>query len=293
MRVEVPIRSIYEVQPLLYLGVDIFYGGVLAEGSVNNRDNNLLCQFSSFEELHESISIIHTQDKKFWMTLNSTQPEINSCKRQIERAIMCGVDAFIVSDIRLIEILQKEYNSYPVVLSVLAGIQNAEALRFYMSPNIIGYCFERNQTIKNMERIIKKTPRLKATAFVSGACRNTQRICKLHNMHPCFPLRNNVDGYAELICQGWDCQKEQSIYMGEEAMCSLCALQELKAAGISNLKIEGRDYPLEQKLRITKFIRCALDQLEVLSPMEYEKSCRTLFFEYNGFNCTDKNCFYG
>ena len=304
MQIEVPIRSISEATALLDAGGDIFYGGVVSkQHQVNNRDNSMLCQVGSFSELHDIIRLVHSRGKRFYLTLNSNDANLEECKTQIEQSILVGVDRFIVADLRLVEFINNNYSEEEVILSVLSGIQNAGALGFYLRDNVKGFCFERNVSPFNMERVITAYPILEATAFASGNCQNTQRICQMHNLQPLFPIHKNPSGYTNLICEGWyyeridtssQALKDSLCHKISSELCSLCALPILRKVGVRTLKIEGRELPISYKLKRIQMLKKTLNLLEKekRSNKENEALCQVIHLEYYGYPCNAHDCFY-
>lgn len=298
MKIEAPLRAFEEVQPLLEAGADIFYCGVLNNG-VNNRNSNMMHQFLSFEELKKAADVIHKSGKKILLTLNAINCDFDQCLKQVERVVADGsADGVIVADLELIKKLNQFVPTMPVVLSCLTCINNSRCLDVFRQENVMGYCFERNISINNMKEIIRKNADLKATAFVSGNCNNTQMICQLHNLKTKIPLFKQEGGFGELICENWYCNNRESILvdntkkMNTNNWCALCALRRLQDIGVYALKIEGRGLDIPYKLQKVRYYRKALDILDEAEDSKYESKCKELFFQEYHRECTTCDCFY-
>lgn len=298
MKIEAPLRAYEEVQPLLKAGADIFYCGVLDNG-VNNRNNNIMHQFMSFAELKKASDVIHENGKKMLLTLNAINCDFEHCIKQVEKAVDDGsIDGVIVADLGLIKTLNMLLPDIPVVLSCLTCINNNKCLDVYRQPNVKGFCFERNISIQNMQAIIGKNKNMKATAFVSGNCNNTQMICQLHNLKTKTPLFKQEGGFGELICENWYCynQADESVFnaeiMNTNNWCALCALYKLRDIGVYALKIEGRGLDLPYKLQKVRYYRQALDNLDRMEILKYEGECKELFFREYHRKCAIYDCFY-
>lgn len=299
MKIESPLRNLDEVIPLLEAGADIFYCGVIGDRNINNRNNSVLHQFYSFDELKEAISIIHKHKKEIYLTLNATDANLDKCMNQAKQAIDSGIDGIIAADLRFIKELNIRYPSTSVILSCLTGINNRHCLDFYSEPNVKGYCFERNISIENMRNIIHSHPELMAVAFVSGNCNNTQLICQLHNLPTYIPIHKHEGGYGEMICESWHLRKDSdedshiSCMLTKKNGCALCALFELKEAGISALKIEGRSLDLKYKLQKVSLYKEALECMDKAKDKEeYIRTCKLLYKREFGIYCTPYHCFY-
>lgn len=298
MKIETPLRTFEEVQPLLKAGADIFYCGVLDRG-VNNRNNNIMHQFISFDELKKASDVIHKNGKKILLTLNAINCDFEHCVKQVERAAASGsIDGVIVADLGLIRILNQLLSDMPVILSCLTSINNSKCMDAYRQPNVKGFCFERNISIQNMQAIISKNKDMKATAFVSGNCNNTQMICQLHNLKTKIPLYKQEGGFGELICENWHYynQNDESVVNAEKMntnnWCALCALYKLQDIGVHALKIEGRGLDLPYKLQKVRYYRKALDIMERAEMSKYESDCKELFFQTYHRECSIYDCFY-
>ncbi len=302
MYIETPLRAVNEVLPLVQAGADVFYCGVADSTSVNNRNNTILHQFESFSLLKEAVGSAHEYGKKVYLTLNSNRASIRDSLHHAGNALYAGVDGFIVTNIHLVDELMALNEKVPVYLSVLAGIYNSECLRFYLRPNIKGFCFERNISIQNMKEIISQFPHLKATAFVSGNCQNSQVICYIHNLTTKVPVNKHEGGFGEMICEGWctgnhfsnDGDKGKTINkIVSRDWCALCSLVLLKIAGVRVLKIEGRSLELPYKIRKVSMYREAIDNLELISDRkQYYDYCKSVYKKMNGFSCCNTDCYY-
>lgn len=298
MKIEAPLRAFEEVQPLLDAGADIFYCGVLDNG-VNNRNNNIMHQFMSFDELKKASDVIHKKGKRILLTLNAINCNYEHCIQQVEQGAADGsIDGVIVADLGLIRILNRLNPDMPVVLSCLTCINNSKSLDEYRYSNVKGFCFERNISMQNMRAIIDKNRDMKATAFISGNCNNTQMICQLHNLKTKIPLFKQEGGFGELICENWYCHNqvdESSVNaekMNTNNWCALCALYKLRDIGVYALKIEGRGLDLPYKLHKVRYYRQALNIIDSMDFSEYESVCKELFFSEYNRKCTISDCFY-
>ena len=298
MKIEAPLRAFEEVQPLLDAGADIFYCGVLDSG-VNNRNNNIMHQFVSFDELKKASDVIHKNGKKLLLTLNAINCDFEHCIKQVEQGVANGsIDGIIVADLGLIRILNRLFPNMPVILSCLTCINNSKCLDEYRYSNVKGFCFERNISIQNMHLIIDKNKDMKATAFVSGNCNNTQMICQLHNLKTKIPLFKQEGGFGELICENWYCHNkidESSVNvskMNTNNWCALCALYKLCDIGVYALKIEGRGLDLPYKLQKVRYYRQALNMINNMDFLKYKSACKEMFRNEYNRKCSKFDCFY-
>lgn len=298
MKIEAPLRSYQEVKPLLQAGADILYCGVIGDG-VNNRNNNILHQFSSISELKKAANLIHEEGKQIYLTLNSINSNNEQCLRQVEMVVDQVVDGLIVAELQLMKQICEKFPKFPIILSCLTGINNSKCLDVYCLQNVISYCFERNISLRNMEECMKKHSNLRATAFVSGNCNNTQLICQLHNLNTKIPIYKQEGGFGELICENWYYKNPKTNHQVAMEMlntnnwCALCALYRMQKMGIYALKIEGRGLDLEYKLQKVHYYKQALQMLnKVKGKKEFLEVCKTFFREEYHRKCDAYDCFY-
>lgn len=296
MLIEAPLRRKNEIEPLIEAGADIFYCGVMADQKINNRHNTILHQFHSMGELSDAIKLIHSYDKKVYLTLNSTNIDVNKALQEAAKAIECDIDGFIITDYILIREIRKTYKTISIYLSVLSNMFNSACIRPFYEIGINGFCFERNVMIGNMKLVNEKYPMLESTAFISGNCSYTQTLCKLHGSSTHSLIYMDEGGAGELVCEGWQCsQKSDESYvtnLNTPHWCGLCSLPLLQDAGVTNLKIEGRSIDTKYKIKKIRYIKAALDALNSYYGEEYIDYCKQRYKEEFGSPCRTRNCYY-
>lgn len=297
MYLEVPLRSVHEVEPLIKEGADIFYCGVLNKNksNINGRKNSLLYQFSNFKELESAIKIIHYYGKKIFLTLNGLKGDFSESIQQAYSALEINIDGFIITKPKIIGEVRIVDSNIPIILSVYAGIYNSQCLYFYKKYKINGFCFDRNISTINMKTMIEQFPELDTVAFVSGTCQYSF-LCNLHNMQTKIPLNmNSNEIIGEMICQGWKSKSNQDKVFVNKAncrnWCSLCGLYSLLEIGVKNLKIDGRSLDLDEKINQIRFQKMALNQIDI-PEKEYYLFCENYFKQVFGYECNHINCFY-
>ena len=192
------------------------------------------------------------------------------------------LDGFIVSDLGAAVLLKERFPQIPLHLSTQANCINAEAAKVYRSLGFERVVLGRETTLDEIRAIKDAAPELEIETFVHGA------MCIAYSGR-CFLSRYMTDrsanqGDCSHSCR-WDYrvqglelaleEKERPgeyypIYEGDgftsilssKDMCMIDYLQELKAAGIDSLKIEGRMKSIYYAAVTTRAYRKALDALE-------------------------------
>lgn len=298
MLIEAPLRKSIEVEPLVAAGADLFYAGVLSKEKINNRHNTILHQFPDFEDFSLAVKKAHYFGKRVFLTLNGTLINMQDCLGQVEKAVECGVNGFIITDLVLIDMIKKLDSASTIYLSVLVSAFNSQSIKFYLKEGVKGLCLPRNLSLENIEQILTHLPNLEVAVFASGNCSNTQTICRLHGMATKEPIYMNEGGFGELVCEGWYDNYCSSIdsklesYLDRKSWCPLCQLSQFKKAGVTNLKIEGRSIDTLDKIAIVKYIKSALNVMEQLTSDEYVAYCKELYKQRYGEECKQNNCYY-
>jgi putative protease len=298
MLIEAPLRKSIEVEPLIAAGADLFYAGVLSKEKINNRHNTILHQFPDFNDFGLAVKKTHYFGKRVFLTLNGTLISVQDCIEQVEKAVECGVDGFIITNLVMIDIIRKLDPTSTIYLSVLVSAFNSQSIKFYLKEGVKGLCLPRNLSLENIEQILSHLPKLEVAAFVSGNCSNTQSVCRLHGMATKEPIYMNEGGFGEFVCEGW-CDNYCSLidselksYLNRRKWCPLCQLSQLEKAGVTNLKIEGRSLDTLDKIAKVKHIKSALNAMKHLSSDEYVVYCKMLYRQRYGEECKQNNCYY-
>ncbi len=75
--------------------------------------------------------------------------------------------------------------------------------------------------------------------------------------------------------------------------CGVCALGMLRDAGVSVVKVQGRNYPTAKKLADVRFLRSALDALENLKGGDtFHERCRALYSDSYDRPCSLAECYW-
>ncbi|HCC34235.1 MAG TPA: peptidase U32 [Ruminococcaceae bacterium] len=210
----------------------------------------------SGEELSEAVSFAHAAGIKVYLTCN-TLPHSNEIDRLpefVKTAANTGVDAFILSDLGVLEVVKKHAPKVDIHASVQSGIVNYAAARMLHSMGASRVILARELTLEEIAYIrVKTPPELTLETFVHGAvCVSHSARCLLSDYltgrdanrgecaQPCrwkyrlveetrpglyFPVNEDADG---------------CYIMNANDLNMIRHIPELAAAGIGSFKIEGR-----------------------------------------------------
>ncbi|MBR6079611.1 MAG: U32 family peptidase [Treponema sp.] len=212
------------------------------------------------------------------------------------------IDAFIVQDLGIVPILQKNFPDAQLHLSTQASCMNREAVKMYRSLGFSRVVMGREASLKEIAEIKDAVPDMEIECFVHGAMciayagrclmsaylngRSAQEGFCSHTCRwdydvmlpgqtvdgsPYSPVAKSIAQSGELVLREHKRPDEYfPVYEGEnftavlssKDLCMIDHLAELKKAGVDSLKIEGRMKSVYYVAMITRAYRKALDALD-------------------------------
>lgn len=208
------------------------------------------------EELKKGVEYAHAHNVKVYLTCNTvpTNDEIERMPEFIKEASECGVDAFIVCDIGVLELVKKYAPEKDVHISTQAGICNYAAANEFYKLGAKRVVLAREVPFDDIARIRDKTPpELEIEAFVHGSmCVSFSGRCLLSSY---LTGRDANRGDCAQPCR-WKYalmeEKRPGEYMpineenggthilNSKDMCMIDYIPRLHEVGIDSFKIEGR-----------------------------------------------------
>ncbi len=227
------------------------------------------------EELKKACDYAHTANTKIYLTCNTVprNDELSRLPSFIEFAAESGVDAFIVTDIGVLDIVKKYAPRIDVHISTQAGITNYAAANAFYNLGASRIVTARELSLEEIAQIRVKTPKeLEIECFVHGAmCVSFSGRCLLSNY---LTGRDSNRGDCAQPCR-WKYslveEKRQGEYypvfqdssgtyiFNSKDMCLIEHIPELAEAGINSFKIEGRAKSAYYTASVVNAYRCALD----------------------------------
>ena len=223
--------------------------------------------------------------------------EIDALKDNLDYFKQYPIDAFIVQDIGIVPLLQKEFPNAQLHLSTQASCVNSEAVKMYKSLGFSRIVLGREISIDQIKRIKDSVPDMELETFVHGAMciayagrclmsayltgRSAQSGFCSHTCRWNFKVdgegRLTEEGARQLAQSGLLTLEEEQrpgekfpVFEGEDFTAVLSSkdirmiehLADLRDAGIDSLKIEGRMKSVYYVAMVTRAHRKALDALE-------------------------------
>ncbi|WP_022931974.1 peptidase U32 family protein [Treponema bryantii] len=224
--------------------------------------------------------------------------EIDALKANLDYFKQYPIDAFIVQDIGIVPLLQKEFPNAQLHLSTQASCVNSEAVKMYKSLGFSRIVLGREISIEQIRRIKDAVPDMELETFVHGAMciayagrclmsayltgRSAQSGFCSHTCRWNFKVdgkacAENLEAARALAQSGLLTLEEEQrpgekfpVFEGDGFTAILSSkdlrmiehLADLRDAGVDSLKIEGRMKSVYYVAMVTRAYRKALDALE-------------------------------
>jgi len=274
-------------------GADVVYAGFADDTNARNFPG---LNFTR-AEMEEGIAYAHDRNCRVFIAINTyaRAGAPDPWRRAVDDAAALGADAIILADIGLLDYAQRSHPGLRRHLSVQASASNAEAIGFYHRAfGVKRVVLPRVLTIKEIAGLNARIPvetevfafggmcvmaegRCSLSSYVTGQSPNTDGVCspashvryekrdgELISRLGGFTLNIFSDGEAAgypTLCKGRFVSHDTASYLFEEpaSLNVLGLLSELTAAGVSALKIEGRQRGRAYVSHVVSVFREAVD----------------------------------
>jgi len=250
--------------------------------------------------LEQGIRYARQHGRQVYIALNTYPQPDGWCRWQqaVDRAAELQVNALIAADIGVLDYASTQYPDLPLHLSVQGSATNYEALRFYHERFAVRRAvLPRVLSMSQVEHVAQHSPleievfgfgslcvmvegRCLLSSFAAGQSPNTHGCCspasEVHYKETPQGLETRLGevlidrvgngenaGYPT-ICKGRYESAGHTFYAMEEptSLNTLDLLPRLQAAGVSAIKIEGRQRSPAYVRQVTAVWRAALDACE-------------------------------
>ena len=217
---------------------------------IGGRNDSLRANAKNFsiEEIQEAVKYAHNLNKKVYVTVNIVfhNEDIKGIKEYLIALSEAKVDAIIVSDPLIIDIINDNNINLKVHISTQASTLNYEAVSFWKSQGVERVVLAREMSKNEIKEIIDKTG-MEIETFVHGAmCSSYSGRCVLSNY---FTKRDANRGGCAQICR-WEfplydknnnmIESETKFTASSKDLMMLTKVKEMIEIGIVSLKVEGR-----------------------------------------------------
>ena len=254
-----PAGNLKALQLAIYNGANAVYIGA--------KGFNARQKAEGIEDLKAAVDFCHLFGVKCYLALNIAikDKEIEKASEVIKEALSACVDAFIISDLTIFNIIKSLSPKAMVHASTQMGIHNADGAKFLESLGFDRIILSRETTLQDIKEIKEQT-NIEIECFVhgalcvafSGAClMSSIRTGESGNRGRCLqPCRQ------EYTAEVKDKPIKSGYLLSPSDLCSINDLEELIEAGVTSFKIEGRLRRNEYVGLVVGEYRKALDKLE-------------------------------
>lgn len=247
-----PAGDLHRVKIAFSYGADAVYVG-LDKYSLRKAEVRF-----TIPQIKKAIEYAHSLDKKLYVTFNifAHNKHLKSLEKDMKAIGKFHPDAFIISDPGVVALAQKVAPKIPIHLSTQANTVNIESVEFWLRQGIKRIVLARELMLKEITEIKKAVPKMELEIFVHGAmCISYSGRCLLSaamtgrsaNLGKCAqPCRWQYKTYLEEAKRKGEFypieEDEKGTYlMNSKDLCLIEHLDKIVAAGITGLKIEGRN----------------------------------------------------
>lgn len=228
-----PAGSRQQLEAAAEAGADAVYLGLQG---LNARQG---AQNFSPEDLVEAVAYCHARSVRVYLTLNTliTDDELPLAEQAITAAAEAGVDALIVQDLAVFRLAKFLYPRLPVHASTQMAIHNAWGAALLERLGFARVVLARELSLEEIRQISRQTS-LPLEVFVHGAhCVSVSGNCYLSSM---IGGRSGNRGLCAQPCRLDFHLNGRPFALSLKDLSVVERLDQLKAAGVSAFKIEGR-----------------------------------------------------
>ncbi len=227
------------------------------------------------EDLARAAELAHGRGKRIYAAVNSLagNGEIPLAAEYARFLRDTGIDAAIVSDLGVIDTFKKAAPELELHLSTQASCQNYAAARVYRDMGVRRIVLAREMSVEDIARLRANVPAdLELEAFVHGAmCMAVSGRCILSSY---LTGRSGNRGECAQPCRwNWALTEEKrpgeyfpileeggyTAILSSHDLCCIDMLDELRDAGVTSFKIEGRMKTAYYVAGVVNAYRMALD----------------------------------
>lgn len=284
----IPAGDLETLKIAVMYGADAVYvGGELF--SLRAKAKNF-----TIEELKEGVEFAHAHGVRVYIAFNifAFHGEIEEARAYLVRLREVMPDAFIVSDLSLIEMMKEIIPEAEIHVSTQWNNSNYETFHFWYGLGARKVVVARELSIAEIKEIRAHIPEdMLIECFIHGAmCIAYSGKCQLSSCftgrdsnhgactHPCrwkFALyKGNEDG-EEMPEQ---ISEDYAYFMNSKDLCMIEHIPDLIDAGIDSFKIEGRMKTVLYVATVTRTYRMAIDAF-LRNPEEYQANMETYLAE--------------
>ena len=254
----------------VYIGATRFGARAAAGNSVD--DIRRLCEYA------------HPYGARVYVTVNTIiyEDELSATRLLLKELNACGVDALLVQDMGILEMVAEWREPEPFKMELHASTQtdnrSAEKVRWLQELGFKRAVLARELSAKDISEIREKVPNMELEVFVHGAlCVSYSGVC--YASEHCFHRSANRGACAQFCRMKFDlldnagrAVEHQRYLLSMRDMCRIDHLELLADSGACSFKIEGRLKDVEYVKNVVSAYSRELDKLIAKRPDDYRRA---------------------
>lgn len=265
-----PAGDLEKLKTAIIYGADaVYFGGELF--SLRAGAGNL-----TIDEIREAMDFVHENNRKGYMTINiyPHNDDISLLKDYISKLVDIPIDAFIVSDPGVIQLIKEQMPNAEIHLSTQANTTNYITANFWVSQGVSRIVTAREMSLKEIKELRENLPsNIEIESFIHGAmCISYSGRCLLSNFmigrdanrgactHPCRWKYALVEEKRPGEYYPIEEDGRGSYIMNSRDLCMIDSIPDLIDAGITSFKIEGRMKSMYYVATVVSAYRAAIDE---------------------------------
>lgn len=255
-----PAGSIERLKIALLYGADAVY--------IGGRDYSLRANAKNFslDEINEACEYAHKLNKRVYVTVNIVfhNEDIEGLVDYLKELEKCQVDAVIISDPLVINIIHENKIKIPIHISTQYSSVNYEVVNFWKKLGVERVVLGRETSKEEIKEIIDRTG-MDIEIFIHGAmCASYSGRCVLSNY---LTNRDANRGGCAQICR-WNFEmdvdgeivpSDTKFTMCSKDLCMLEVIPDIIDIGVCSLKVEGRMRSIYYIATVINTYRRAID----------------------------------
>lgn len=275
-----PAGSIESLYAAINNGADAVYLGgskFSARAYASNFDN---------ETMKKAVDYCHSYGVKIYVTMNTLlkEKELNEAIKYVGYLYEIGVDALIVQDLGLVNLIQEKYSDFEIHASTQVTIHNGEGAIYFKEKGFTRIVLSRELSLEEIKHISKDL-NIETEIFIHGAlCVCYSGQCLMSSMiggrsgnrgrcaQPCrmeYTLKSNNMG------------EKKAYLLSPKDMCTIEDIKDIIDSGAYSLKVEGRMKRPEYVAGVVENYRKAIDKEYYNKKFNVQEGKKVLLQSFN------------
>jgi U32 family peptidase len=261
-----PAGNLEKLKMAIHYGADAVYIGGRYFSLRANATN------FSIDDMKQAVEYAHNNNAKVYVTVNIVfhNEDFKGLEEYLKKLYEIGIDAIIISDPLVIDMVNKVVPHMEIHLSTQASTTNYEAANYWKEKGVKRIVLARETSKEEIKEIIEKTG-IDIEVFIHGAmCIACSGRCTLSNY---LTLRDSNRGGCSQICR-WEfdldkINNDTKFAMASKDLMLIDHVNELIDINVASFKIEGRMRSIYYIATVVNAYRKVIDKYISTKEMDY------------------------